>query len=85
MGIRKYGTSNDSMVAKESEEAREIVSKIMDLGPSQQMILYILHDLSQNLERPENSRRLVSLCTEISDELEKKSTLTQKKELITDF
>lgn len=68
MGIRKYGLSDETKIVQESAEAREIVAKIMDLSPSQQMILYIIHDLGMNLERNEHMKKITTCCKEISDD-----------------
>lgn len=68
MGIRQYGTSDDSKVAIESSDAREIVAKIMDYGPSQRMLMFILNDLAMNIENQDHMRRLVSLITDLSED-----------------
>jgi hypothetical protein len=68
LGIRKYGTSDDEKVARESAEAREIVSEIMNYGISQKQILYIIHDLALNLEHLDHMRRVVALVKDLSED-----------------
>lgn len=68
MGIRKYGTSTDDQVSKESAEAREIVKEIIDHGVSQNVIIYIINDLALNLENPEHMRRIVNTVRAVKDD-----------------
>lgn len=68
MGIRRYGTSDDAKVSLESAEAREIVGKIMDIQPTQRMLMYVLHDLAMNIEHDDHMRRLVTLIKELSED-----------------
>jgi len=77
MGIRKFGLSDEKQVLQESNEAREIVARIMDLGPSQKMLLYIMSDLGMNLERVEHMKKLTSTCKEISDDMLDESVPSQ--------
>lgn len=68
MGIRTYGTSVDDKVLKESAEARDIVSKIMDYGISQKQILYIINDLAMNLENPDHLKRIVNVVRAVKED-----------------
>ena len=77
MSIRKYGLSDEKKVLQESQEAREIVAKIMDFGPSQKMLLYIINDLGMNLEIVEHMKKVTSACQEISDDMLDESGTSQ--------
>jgi len=68
MGIRQYGTSIDDKIIKESNEARLIVSKIMDYGISQNQILFIINDLAMNLENQDHLRRIINVVRDIKDD-----------------
>lgn len=68
MGIRKYGTSNDDKIYQESMEVKEIVKTIMEHGVSQRQIIYLIHDLSLNLENLEYCRRIKNLLEELSED-----------------
>ncbi len=65
MSIRYYNSSNKDEILKESTEAKEIVSKIMDYGVSQKQILYIINDLAMNLEKLEDAKRIKNLLEDI--------------------
>lgn len=67
MGIRTYKNDKEKDL-KESMEAREIVSEIMNFGVSQKQILYIMHDLAMELENANHIRRIRNLLQEITDE-----------------
>jgi len=72
MGIRIYSDKdNDS---KESMISKEIVGKILDYGISQKQILYIINDLSMNLENRDHMRRLVSLVRDLKEDMLKITT-----------
>lgn len=77
MGVRKFGLSDEKRVLQESQEAREIVARIMDLGPSQKMLLYILNDIGMNLERVEHMKKITSACKEVSDDMLDESGTSQ--------
>lgn len=68
MGIRRYGSSDDEKILKESIESKEIVKEIMDHGVSQRQIMFILHDLTMQLENNDHIKRITSLLEEISEE-----------------
>jgi hypothetical protein len=68
MGIRQYGTSIDDKILKESNDARIIVSKIMDYGVSQNQILFIINDLAMNLENQDHLRRIINVIRDIKDD-----------------
>lgn len=78
MGIRKYGTSVDDIVIKESDESRKIVAEIMNYGISQNQILYIINDLAMNLENQDHLRRILNVVRDVKDDtliVSKKSPL----------
>lgn len=68
MGIRLYGMSNDKHVLEESQEAREIVKKIVEYGVTQKQLLYIIYDLAMNLEKDEDTKKITNACKEIAGE-----------------
>jgi len=68
MSIRKYGTSIDDTILKESQEAREIVAEIMKFGISQNQILYIINDLAMNLEDPHHLKRILNVVRDIKED-----------------
>lgn len=68
MGIRRYGVSDDEQTLKESLESKDIVKAIMDHGVSQRQIMFILHDLTMQLENNDHIKRITSLLEEIAEE-----------------
>ncbi len=75
MGIRKYGNSEDKKILEDSNLSKEIVKEIMDTNPSQRILLFILNDLSLNLENLEHCKKMKNLLEEIIEEIENSSTL----------
>ena len=65
MGIRIYGTTQDSEMLQESAIVREIVTKILDYGISQKQMLFIIHDLALNLEDRDSMKRIINLVKDI--------------------
>lgn len=67
MGIRPFGIAKDKSVLQESQEAREIVNKVMEYGISQKQIYYIIHDLALNLENREDMIKIAKITKEMMD------------------
>jgi len=69
MDIKRYGTTGLEQSSKDSKQAREIVSEILNFGVTQQQILRIAYLLSLELENREAMVEISACIKEYVDQL----------------
>lgn len=69
MDIKRYGTTGMEQAAKDSQQARDIVSEILSFGVTQQQILRVAYLLSLELENREAMVGISTCIKEYVDQL----------------